>query len=111
MSQIWQVNTLQGGRAKEKVTPCCTPTPPNQCHYKVSTFYTLQNLRNSRDMILKLKVTMTSKVKSRSTPKQCPHQVSLSYTLQFLRYSLEENNTPTALKGCGIKIIANGTDL
>ena len=53
-------------------------------------------------------------------PNQCPYQVSTSYTLQFLRYSpdklfpathphthpdtMGENNTPTALKGCGVKI-------
>ena len=44
-----------------------TPIPPNQCPYQVSTFYTLWNLRNSPDKILKLMVTMTrSQVKSRS---------------------------------------------
>ena len=38
-----------------KVTPwCCTPTPPNQCPYQVSTSYTLQLLMTR------------SKVKSRS---------------------------------------------
>ena len=50
------------------------------------------------------------------THNQCPYQVSTSYTLQFLRYSpdklfsagqahldtMGENNTPTALKGCGV---------
>ena len=52
-------------------------------------------------------------------PNQCPYQVSTSYTLQLLRYSpdklfpkthppghldtIGENNTPTALNGCGVK--------
>ena len=64
MSQIWHVNTLW---QSNKVTPWCTPTPPNQCPYQVSTFYTLWNPRNSPDKILKPMVTMTrSKVKSRS---------------------------------------------
>ena len=36
-----------------KVTPlCCTPTPPNQYPYQVSTSYTLQFLRYSSDKIL-----------------------------------------------------------
>ena len=59
-----------------------------------------------------------------TTPNQCPYQVSTSYTFRILRYSLSnlfhasrlpdyapahpdtmgENNTPTALKGCGVKI-------
>ena len=54
------------------------------------------------------------------TPNQCPYQVSTSYALQFLRYSQDkvfpaacpdahpdtmgEKNTPTALKGCGVKM-------
>ena len=53
------------------------------------------------------------------SPNQCPYQVSTSYTLWFLRYSpdklipaarppthpdtMGEHNTPTALKGCGVK--------
>ena len=48
---------------KLRVTPWCTPISPSQ----VSTFYPLQNQRNSPDKILKLMVTTTrSKVKSRS---------------------------------------------
>ena len=55
-------------------------------------------------------------------PNQCPYQVSTSYTLWFPRYSpdklfpaahppthpdtMGENNTPTALKGCGVKSYA-----
>ena len=31
---------------KLKVTLRCTPTPPNQCTYQVSTFYALWNQRN-----------------------------------------------------------------
>ena len=53
--------------AEQKITQGCTPTPPNQCPYQVSTFYTLWNPKNIPDKILKLVVTMTrSKVKSRS---------------------------------------------
>ena len=75
-----------------KVIPQCTPTPPNQCPYQGSTFYTLRNTRNGPNKILKLIVTMTrSKVKSRSHhgvahPKQGPYQVTTSCTLQFQRY-------------------------
>ena len=50
-----------------KVTPCCTPTTPNQCPYQVSTSYTLRFPRYSLDKILQVKVTTArSKVKSRS---------------------------------------------
>ena len=55
MSQIWQVNTFC---QSEKVTPLCTPTPPNQYPYQVSNFYTLWNPRKSPDKILKLMVTI-----------------------------------------------------
>ena len=42
-------------------------TPPNQCPYQVSTFYTLWNPRNSPDKIFYVKITTArSKVKSRS---------------------------------------------
>ena len=52
MSQIWQVNTL--GRAKVKGhTMMYTYTPYDQCPYQVSTFYTLQDPRNSPEKILK----------------------------------------------------------
>ena len=45
----------------------CTPTPPNQCPYQVSTSYTSRFPRYSPDKILKVKVTTArSKVKSRS---------------------------------------------
>ena len=37
-----------------------TPTTPNQCPYEVSTSYTLQFLRYTRDKIFKLKVTSRS---------------------------------------------------
>ena len=37
----------------------CTPTPPNQCPYQVSTCYTLPFPRYSLDKILKVKVTTT----------------------------------------------------
>ena len=50
-----------------KVTPQCTPTPPNQCPYQVSPFHILWNQRNNPDKLLKLMGTMPrSKVKSRS---------------------------------------------
>ena len=44
---------------KLKVTPWCTPIPPNLHPYQLSTFYTLFNPKNSQDKILKLTVTMT----------------------------------------------------
>ena len=57
------------GKVKGQIkvtTKQCTPTPPNQCPYQVSTSYTLQFLRYSPDKIVKLKVTTArSKVKSR----------------------------------------------
>ena len=46
---------------------CCTPTPPNQCPYQISTFYTPRFPRYSPDKILQVEVTtVRSKVKSRS---------------------------------------------
>ena len=54
-------------KPKLKVTLWCTPTPPNQCVYQVSTFYTLRNPRNSPDKILKLIV----KSRDGSVPKMC----------------------------------------
>ena len=60
-------------------------------------------------------------------PSQCPYQVSTSYTLRFLRYSpdkvfptayppthllkMDENNSPTALKGCWVKSCSLTCDL
>ena len=46
-------------KPKLKVKPWCTPTPPKQCPYQVSTFDTLCNQRNNPDKFLKLMVTMT----------------------------------------------------
>ena len=105
----------------------CTPAPPNQCPYQVSTAYTLRFLRYSSDKIFKLKVTTErSKVKSWSHHgiahlhplTNVPTKLSTSYTLRFLRYrpdkffpaarppahpgTMGENNTPTALNGCGV---------
>ena len=81
-SQIWQVNTLWQSK---KVTPRYTPTPPDQCPYEVSTFYTLWNPRNSQDKILKLMVTMI-----RSNQGHTMLHTYISYTLQFLRYSTDK---------------------
>ena len=55
---------------KLKVTPWrCSPTPPNQSLYQISTTYTFQILRYSPDKILKFKFTTArSKVNSRSHP-------------------------------------------
>ena len=68
---------------------------PSQCPNQVSTFYSLQFLRNGPDKILKVKVT-TAEVKGlikvtppccRPTiPNQCPYQASTFYTLGFLGY-------------------------
>ena len=74
------------GRDNVNVTAWCTPTPPNQCPYQVSTFYTLWNQRKNPDKILKLIDTMTrSKVKSRSHHEvahlQPPTNVPTKYQL------------------------------
>ena len=74
VSEIWPGKHFIGrghyGKVKGliKVTLShCTPTPPNQCPYQVSTFYTLPFPKYGLDKILKIKVTTTrSKVKSRS---------------------------------------------
>ena len=75
------------GRAK--------PTPYNQCPYQVSTFYTLQNPRNSVDKILNSWSLWQGQRSNQGhtvmlhnyKPNQYPYQVSTSYTLQFPRYS------------------------
>ena len=57
----------QGQRSNQGQTMTCTPTPPNQCPYQVSTSYTLRFPRYSPDKIFTLKVTTArSQVKSRS---------------------------------------------
>ena len=62
LRSLWQVQ-----RSNQGHTITCTPTPPNQCPYQVSTSYTLRFLRYSPDMILEVKVTTArSTVKSRS---------------------------------------------
>ena len=64
-----------------KVTPSrCTPTPPNQCPYQESTSYTLQFLRYGPDILFP------------PTTRPPAHPDTMG-----------ENNTPTALKGCGVK--------
>ena len=61
-------NHLGKVKGRIKVTPWrCTPPPPNQCPYQISTSYTLQLPRYSTDKILKVKVTTArSKIKSRT---------------------------------------------
>ena len=85
-------------------------------------FYLLQWEVVKVKFLMNSNMTLTVLNPSRCTPtlpNQCPYQVSTSYTLQFLRYSpdklfpatrphsdtMGENNTPTALKGCGVKNI------
>ena len=58
VSEIWPRQDFQTqghyGKAKGqiKVTPWhCTPTPPNQCPYEVSTSYTLWFLRYRPDKL------------------------------------------------------------
>ena len=65
-TRFYRSRSLRQGQIK--VRPWrCTPTPPNQCPYQVSTSYNLRFLRYSPDKIFKLKVTTArSKVKSRS---------------------------------------------
>ena len=129
IAQTWfyRSSSLQQGQIK--VTPWhCTPTPPNQCPYPVSTSYTLRFLRYSPDKIFKLKVTAarsnqgTKVTPWRCTPtppNQCPYHVSTSYTLRFLIYSPYKVFLPQArpsrhhgwkqyplrtMGGCGVKI-------
>ena len=65
-----------------KVTPWrCTPAPPNQCPYQVATSYTLRFSRNSQDKLF--------------PAARPPTHLDI----------MGENNTPTALKGCGVKIV------
>ena len=128
-TRFYRLRSLQQGQIK--VRPWrCTSTRPNQCPYQVSTSYTLRFPIYSPDKILEVKVTTTrSKVKSRSN-HNAAHlhlltNVPTRYQLpiNFLRYSpdklfpaarlharppthpdtMGENNTPTALKGCGVK--------
>ena len=49
-TRFYRSRSLRQGQIK--VTPWrCTPTPPNQCPYQVSTFYTLRFLRYSPDKL------------------------------------------------------------
>ena len=102
------------------------PILPNQCPYQISTSYTLSFLRYSLDKIFKLKVTMAkSKVKSRShhdvahlhplanvpTKYQFPTHYGVRdtrWTTSFrhppIRSPWVKTNTPTAFKGCGVKM-------
>ena len=74
VSEIWYGQDFIGQghyskvKGQIKVTSWrCTPAPPNQCPYQVSTSYTLRFLRYRPDKILQVKViTARSKVKSRS---------------------------------------------
>ena len=123
--RFYRSRSLNKAKSQIKVTPLyCTPAPPNQCPYQVSTSYTLFFPRYSPDKIFKLKVSAVRSNQGQTmtlhtyTPNQCPYQVSTSYTLRFLKYSpdklfpaarphihpdtMGENNTPTALKGCGV---------
>ena len=117
----------QGQRSNQGHTMTLHTYTTNQCPYQVSTSYTLQFPRYSPDKIFKLKVTTArSKVKSRSHhdvahlhPQPMSYQISTSYTLRFPRHrpdkplpdvrppthpdTMGENNTPKALKGCGVK--------
>ena len=87
---------LSSIKGQIKVTPwSCTPTPPDQCPYQISTSYILQYLRYSPDKILKVKVTTASQNSNQGhtmslhsyTTNQYPCQVSISYNLQYPRYS------------------------
>ena len=106
-----------------KVTPWrCTPTIPNQCPYQVSTSYTLQFLRHSPDKILQVEVTMARSNQGHImtlhtyTPlPMCLPSINFLYLCSPDKLfpadprpvhleTMRENNTLTALKGCGVKI-------
>ena len=100
-------------------------TPPYQCPYQVSPSYTLRFPRYSPDKILWVKVTtVRSKIKSRSHHDVANLQPLTNVpSINFLHLmvseiqagqtfscrppahpdTMGENNTPTALKGCGVK--------
>ena len=120
-------------KGQTKITSwCCPSTPPKQCSYQVSTFYTLRFPIYSPDKILEVKGQRSNKHHTMTlhtyTSNGCPYQVSTSYTLRFPRYrpdkilwvkvtvanffpppahldTMGENNTTAALKGCGVKTV------
>ena len=47
-TRFYRSRSLRQGQIKVRPS-CCTPTPPNQCPYQVSTFYTLRFLRYNPD--------------------------------------------------------------
>ena len=73
---------------------------PNQCPSQISTSCTLQFLRYSPDKILKVKVTTTMVWHTAWTN---------FFTLPMPTHPdpMGENNTHTALKGCGVKMLAS----
>ena len=88
VSKIWLGQDFIGQgfyskvKGQIKVTPyCCTPTPRNQYPYKVSTSYTLQ-------------LQPGQFLSCCEATSSAAHMVA--------------NNTPTAIKGCGIKSIDQG---
>ena len=115
MSQIWQVNTLWQSQIYT----------PIQCHCSVSTLQNpiawkrfLQLPRYKPGKILQVKViTARSKIKSRlhndvalvAIPNECLPSISFLYLMVLVLDrppdhpdTMGENNTLTALKGCGI---------
>ena len=82
-TRFYRSRSLRQGQIK--VTPWrCTPTPPNQCPYQVSTSYTLRFLRYSPDKLFPAPAHQTA-----NPPAHLD--------------TMGENNTLTALKGCGVK--------
>ena len=78
--------------ARSKVKPWhCTPTPPNQCKYKLPTPYGFWDITRTR--FLRSRSLQQGQIKVRpwhctpTPPNQCPYQVSTSHTSRFPRYS------------------------
>ena len=124
-SRFYRSRSLrQGQRSNQGQTMTLHTYTPNQCPYQVSTSYTLRFPRYSPDKIFKLKVTTTrSKVKSRSDhdvahlhlltniptkyqlPTPCGFEPGQFFSRRLPTHPdiMGENNTLTALKGCGVK--------
>ena len=86
-TRFYRSRSLQQGQIKVKLW-CCTNTPPNQCHYHVSTSYTVQFPRYSQTRFYRSRSLRQGQIKV--TPWRCtptpPYHVWTSYTLQFPRY-------------------------
>ena len=66
---------------------CCTPQPPNQCPYQVSTFYTLQTPRYSLYRILKQGQGSHHNVAHLHSPTKYQHSIPYGFRDRIPRFS------------------------